>query len=213
MRLLSSTLGLLVVMSIILLVGSSTVLARSWSYHYHPQIVEPTAVATSSMAGPAASERSAEAKLLKLAIVSDLAIYAQDQSQQSAKAYNDHMEYVASRLSRFDGMNSPESLNLFASLSGYYLGAPAEKLYYCLALRKGKPLEPFLKHYLQSPSPECLSDLGQNFATPSAALEGYAVCRSPQQQTERLKNLIADIDSGESCTDSDLAGLTRSVRK
>lgn len=213
MRLLIRALGLSVVMSALLLIETSAVLARSWSYHYHPEAAEPTAVATPATAAPGATERSAEAKLLKLAIVSDLAIYAQDQNPRSSTAYGDHMEYVVSRLSRFDSMNSPEALKVFASLSGYYLGAPAEKLYYCLALRKGKPLEPYLEHYLHNANAECLSDLGRNFTKPSAALDGYAVCRSPEQQTERLRNLIVDIDSGEYCTDSDLTGLTRSVHK
>ena len=198
------------VMSVILLAETSIGLARSWSYHYHPKIAEPTAVATPAKAAPNTSEQSGEAKLLKRAIVSDLAIYAQDQQLQPNGAYGDQ---IVSRLSRFDSMNSPEAFIVFASLSGYYLGTPAEKLYYCLALRKGRALEPYLEHYLHNASPECLSDLGQNFTRPSAALDGYAVCRSPEQQTQRLRNLIVDIDSGEYCTDSHLARLTRSVRK
>ena len=198
------------VMSVILLAETSIGLARSWSYHYHPKIAEPTAVATPAKAAPNTSEQSGEAKLLKRAIVSDLAIYAQDQRLQPNGAYGDQ---IVSRLSRFDSMNSPEAFIVFASLSGYYLGTPAEKLYYCLALRKGRALEPYLEHYLHNASPECLSDLGQNFTRPSAALDGYAVCRSPEQQTQRLRNLIVDIDSGEYCTDSHLARLTRSVRK
>jgi hypothetical protein len=210
MRLLSSAIRLFVVMSFILLVDISTVLARSWSYHYHPQAVEPTAVATSAKAAPIAGEQSGEAKLLKRAMVSDLAIYAQDQNPQPVGVYGNQ---VVSRLSRFDSMNSSDALNVFASLSGYYLGAPAEKLYYCLALRKGRQLKPYLEHYLHDASPECLADLGQDFTRPSAALNGYAVCRSADQQAVRLRNLIVDIDSGDSCTDSDLAGLTRSVHK
>jgi hypothetical protein len=210
MRLLSSALRFLMMMSVILLGETSAVLARSWSYHYHPKVEEPTAVATPAKAAPNTSEQSGEAKLLKRAIVSDLAIYAQDQNPQPNGAYGDQ---IVSRLSRFDSMNSSEALNVFASLSGYYLGAPAEKLYYCLALRKGKPLGPHLQQYLHNASAECLSDLGQNFTRPSAALDGYAVCRSAEQQTVRLRNLIVNIDSGESCTDSDLAGLTRSLHK
>ena len=198
------------VMSVILLAETSIGLARSWSYHYHPKIAEPTAVATPANAAPNTAEQSGEAKLLKRAIVSDLAIFAQNQTPQPNGAYGDQ---IVSRLSRFDSMNSPEALNVFASLSGYYLGAPAEKLYYCLALRKGKPLGPHLQQYLHNASAECLSDLGQSFTRPSAALDGYAVCRSAEQQTVRLRNLIVDIDSGESCTDSDLAGLTRSLHK
>jgi len=213
MRLLASALRLSVLTCVILLAKTSAASARSWSYHYHPEVVEPTAVGTPAAAAPGTVERSAEAKLLKLAIVSDLAIYAQDQNPRSSTAYGDHMEFVVSRLSRFDSMNSPEALKVFASLSGYYLGAPAEKLYYCLALRKGKPLEPYLEQYLHNANAECLSDLGRNFTKPSAALDGYAVCRSPEQQTERLRKLIVEIDSGESCSDSDLAGLARSVHK
>ncbi len=197
----------------VLLAGNSAVLARSWSYHYHPVVEEPTAIVTPTPVAAAAVERSAEAKLLKLAIVSDLAIYVQEQTPGAGTAYHEHMKYVTGRLSRFDSMNSPGALKVFASLSGYYLGAPAEKLYYCLALRKGKPLESYLEDYLHSPNGECPNDLGQSFTEPSAALDGYAVCRSPERQTERIQGLIADIDSGRSCTNSELIGLTSSARR
>jgi hypothetical protein len=213
MRVISNTLRLWTAVAVILLAGNSVVLARSWSYHYHPVVEGPTAIATPTPIAPAAVERSAEAKLLKLAIVSDLAIYVQEQTPAAGAAYHEHMKYVTGRLSRFDTMNSPGALKVFASLNGYYLGAPAEKLYYCLALRKGKPLESYLEEYLHSPSAECLNDLGQSFTKPSAALDGYAVCRSPEQQTERMQSLIADIHSGRSCTNSELTGLTSSARR
>src|SRR5580704_14408181 len=200
-------------MCVLVLVETSSVRARSCSYHYLPEAAEPTTLATSTPPASALNDHSAEARLLKLAIVSDLAIYAQDQNPPSGTTAGHQAEYVVSRLSRFDSMDSPETLKVFASLSGYYLGAPAEKLYYCLALRKGKPLEPYLDQYLHNPDVECLTDLGQNFAKPSAALDGYAVCRSPEQQTERLRKLLADIDSGESCSDREMAGMTADLRK
>src|SRR5271166_383354 len=156
-------------MCVFLLLDTSAVRARSWSYHYHPEVAEPTAAVTSAPPAPDATDRSAQARLLKLAIVSDLAIYAQDESSQFSATSGDHTGYVVSRLSRFDSMNSPGALEVFASLSGYYLGASAEKLYYCLALRKGKPLETYLDQYLHNANAECLADLGQNFAKPSAA--------------------------------------------
>jgi len=210
MKLLSSAIRLLAVISIILLVAISAVLARSWSYHYHP-VSEATPVATPTMAALTASEPSA--KLLKRAIVSDLAVFAQDHNLEPRTGYSDHMEYVASQLLLFDGMNSPEALSMFASLSDYYLGAPTEKLYQCLALRKGKALEPLLEHYLHDGNPECINELGQDFSKPSASLDGYALCSTSQQQEKRLTDLIARIDNGESCADSELAPISGSGRK
>jgi len=210
MKLLSSAIRLLAVISIILLVAISAVLARSWSYHYHP-VSEATPVATPTMAALTASEPSA--KLLKRAIVSDLAVFAQDHNLEPRTGYSDHMEYVASQLLLFDGMNSPEALSMFASLSDYYLGAPTEKLYQCLALRKGKALEPLLEHYLHDGNPECINELGQDFSKTSASLDGYALCSTSQQQEKRLTDLIARIDNGESCADSELAPISGSGRK
>lgn len=209
MRLLSSAIRLLVVISFILLVAISAVLARSWSYHYRP-VPEATPVATPTMAALTASEPSA--KLLKRAIVSDLAVFAQDHNLRPTTGYSDHLEYVTSQLLLFDGINSPEALTMFASLSGYYLGAPAEKLYQCLALRKGKTLEPLLQHYLHYGNPECITELGQDFSKPSPSLDGYALCSTTQQQEKRLTDLIARIDDGKSCADSELARISASRR-
>ncbi len=210
MRLRSSAIGLVVVISFILLAGISAVFARSWSYHYHP-VSEATPVATPTTAAPGASEPSAT--LLKRAIVSDLAVFAQDHNLQPRTGYSDHMEYVARQLLLFDGMNSPEALIMFASLSGYYLGATTEKLYQCVALRKGKALAPLLEHYLHDGNPECTNELGQDFSNPSASLDGYALCSTSQQQENRLIDLIARIDNGESCADSELARISGSRRK
>jgi len=170
MRSLSSAIRLLVVISFILLAGISAVLARLWSYHFHP-VPEVTPTATPTKAAPSASEAST-AKLLKRAIVSDPAILAQGHNLQPRTGYSDHMEYVTSQLLLFDGMNSQEALSMFASLSGYYLGAPTEKLYRCLALRKGKALEPQLGHYLHDGNPECMNEIGQDFSKPSWLLDG-----------------------------------------
>ncbi len=213
MRLISSAVRLLVVISLFLLVGISAVLARSWSYHYHPEALVPTVMATPTKATSNIAEQSTTAKLLKRAVVSDLAIFTQDQSLQRNTGYSDHMKYVTSRLSLFDGMNSPEALSAFASLSGYYLGAPGQKLYRCLALRKGRALEPYLEPYLRGGNPECVNELGQDFTKPSESLEGYTLCSTSQQLEKRLTELIAEIETGKSCTDSDLARLTGGVRK
>jgi hypothetical protein len=210
MKLLSSAIRLLVVISFILLVAISAVFARSWSYHYHP-VSEATPVATPTAVAPNASEPSA--KLLKRAIVSDLAVFAQNHNLQPRAGYSDPMEYVTSQLLLFDGMNSPEALSMFASLSGYYLGAPPEKLYQCLALRKAKAVEPLLRHYLHYGNPECINELGQDFSKPSASLDGYALCSNSRQQEQRLTDLIARIDNGESCADSELARISGSGRK
>jgi len=211
MRLLSSAIRFLLVISFILLTGISAVLARSWSYHYHP-VPAATPLPTPTNAAPSAYAPST-AKLLKRAIVSDLAVFAQDHNPQSRTWYSDHMEYVTRELLLFDGMNSPEALSVFASLSGYYLGAPTEKLYQCLALRKGKALEPLLEHYLHDGNAECISELGQDFSKPSGSLGGYALCSTSQQQEKRLADLIARIENGESCADSELARISGSGRK
>src|SRR5208283_3075279 len=137
----------------------------------------------------------------------------QDHNLRPRTGYSDHMEYLTSHLLLFDGMNSAEALSMFASLSGYYLGAPAEKLYQCLALRKGKALEPLLVHYLHYGNPECINELGPDFSKPSASLDGYALCSNSQQQEKRLTDLIVRIDNGESCADSELARISGSGRK
>jgi hypothetical protein len=204
MRLLPSSVLLVVVMSLILPVAASPVLARSWSYHYHPTVVEPTPAPTVAQAAPAPAGELVTAKLLKRAIVADLAIYAQNQEPRSDGAYAEQMKYIVSQLSRFDQINSPEGLKVFASLSGYYLGVPGEKLYECLALRKGESVKPQLEQYLQRGNPECLKELGQEFSKPSASLDGYAFCSTSQEQDGRLRSLIAGIDHGQRCTDIDL---------
>ncbi len=211
MRLISSAVRLLVVISLFLLGGISAVLARSWSYNYHPEILEPTPTTLPTKAAP--SGQSSTPKLLKRAIVSDLAIFAQNQSLQRNTGYSDHMKYETSRLSLFDSMNSSEALSAFASLSGYYLGASGEKLYRCLALRKGRALEPYLEPYLRGGNPECVNELGQDFTKPSESLDGYTLCSTSQQVEKRLTELIAEIEARKSCTDSDLAQLTGGVRK
>jgi hypothetical protein len=168
-------------------------------------------VATPTTVAPSASEPTA--KLLKRAIVLDLAVFAQDHDLRPRTGYSDHMEYVTSQLLLFGGLNSPEALSMFASLSGYYLGAPAEKLYQCLALREGKALEPLLQRYLHDGNPGCINELGQDFSKPSASLDGYALCSNSQQQEKRLIDLIARIDIGESCADSELARISATARK
>ncbi len=45
---------------------------------------------------------------------------------------------------------------MFASLSGHCLGAPTEKVYQCLALRKGYAFEPHLEHYLHQGNLQCI---------------------------------------------------------
>ncbi len=58
-----------------------------------------------------------------------------------------------------------------------------------------------------------MNDLGQDFSKPSASLDGYALCSNSQQQGKRLTDLIAGVDSGESCADSELARISGSGRK
>src|SRR5580658_10308262 len=193
-----------------LLVQTSTVSARSWSYHYHPQLEQATMAPTPATVASIVGDQSTEAKLLKRAIVSDLAIYAQNQTSQNSDAYRDQ---VVTRLSRFDTLNSPEALDVLASLSAYYLGAPAEKLYHCLVVRKGTPLKEPLKYYLKDGSTECLKELGQDFSKPSGSLDGYPLCPTSQQEAERLKELILEIDAGRPCTDNDLVLMTRALAK
>jgi hypothetical protein len=202
----SDSVRLFVVLCLLSWVDISAAWARSWSYHYVPRTPRPSPEAAATPAS-APAEQLSRARLLKRAIVSDLAIFTEEQSVDTDTTPTDHSKYVVSRLSLFDPLSSPEALSVFASLSGYYLGARGEKLYDCLALRKGKVLESFLEQYLRNGSPECLRELGQSFAKPSNALDGYALCPSDQQQRDHLTRLIAEIDTAKSCPDSEFASI------
>jgi hypothetical protein len=149
------------------------------------------------------------ARLLKRAIVSDLALLVQEQSGRSDKAYADHWQQLVGQLSSFDQLSSPGALEVFASLSAYYLGTRGEELYDCLSLRKGKVLEPYLEQYIHNGNVECSQQLGQSFTKPSDALGGYALCPSGQVQKVHFTTLIAGLDSGKLCSDNDLAALAR----
>ena len=191
----------------------SPAFARAWSYHYRPITPNPSPAASATEASitqatPVPAEQLSTARLLKRAIVSDLALFTQSRTVRSDKAYTDLSESVVHRLSLFDPLNSPEALQVFARLSGYYLGARGEELYDCLSLRKGKALEPYLEQYIHNGNAECSQELGQSFTKPSAALSGYALCPSDQQKKAHLAALIAEIDSTKKCSDSDLAAAT-----
>jgi hypothetical protein len=195
------------------LVGISAppALARSWSYHYRPVTPRASPAASPSEAAqptPVAAEQLSTARLLKRAIVSSLALFVKEQTSRSDKAYTAVSENVVSRLSLFDPLGSSEALGVLASLSGYYLGARGEELYRCLVLRKGKALEPYLEQYLHNRNPECSQELGATFTKPSSALDGYALCRSDQQQKAHLATLIAAIYSESACSDSEFAALS-----
>jgi hypothetical protein len=204
-QLVSDTVRLFIVLCLLSLVDIGAALARSWSYHYVPRTPKPSPEAAATPAS-ARAEKLSTARLLKQAIVSDLAIFTQERVG-SDMAPTDHSEYVVSRLALFDPMGSPEALGVLASLSGYYLGARGEKLYDCLALRKGKALEPLLEQYLHNGNPECLRELGQSFAKPSNALDGYALCLTDQQQRDHLTRVIAEIDTAKPCPDSEFASI------
>jgi hypothetical protein len=194
------------------LITLSTALARSWSYHYRPEVfhASPTATPTPGAANQTAmgpTEELSTATLLKRAIVSDLAIFVEEQQTRSDKAYASHSDYVVRHLLLFDPLQSPESLAIFASLSNYYLGDRGEDLYHCLSLRKGKNLEPYLNFYLRKGSTECIQELGPNFSRPSDALLGYALCPSDAQQKAHNTLLINEITAGDSCSNGELAAL------
>ena len=182
----------------------SQVFARSWSYHYRPVTQSSPSAATT----PAPGEQLTTARLLKRAIVSDLATFVQEQKTRSGEASARHSGFVVSHLMSFEPLNSPDALGVFASLAGYYLGTGGEEAYDCLSLRKGKTLEPYLVKYLQTGSHECTQELGDTFTRPSDALEGHALCVTNQQQQAHLGTLFAKIDSGQSCSDAQLATIT-----
>ncbi|HTY56507.1 MAG TPA: hypothetical protein VMB26_14965, partial [Candidatus Binataceae bacterium] len=200
-----------VVAILLLLVAGavSTTLARSWSYHYKPIAAKPSATPTTeaniALAKPASGEQLSPARLLKRAIVSNLALFVLQQNSYSEKAYADHSAYVTSRLSHFDSLTSPEALAVFASLSGYNLGARAQQLYECLSLRKGKALEPYFEQYLHNGSNECVHELGASMTQPNAALGNHPLCPSDEQQKIRLTTLLSAIESAKTCSDSELA--------
>jgi len=182
----------------------SQVFARSWSYHYRPITQSSPSAATT----PAPGEQLTTARLLKRAIVSDLATFVQEQEIRSAKASARHWGFVVSHLMSFDPLSSPDALGLFATLAGYFLGTGGEEAYDCLSLRKGKILEPYLVKYLQSGSHECTQELGDTFTKPSDALEGHALCVTNQEQQAHLGTLLAKIDAGQSCSDAQLAAIS-----
>lgn len=197
--------------------GASTARARSWSYHYRPRSPEPSPAASATVASisqptPAPGEQLSTARLLKRAIVSDLAIFVQEQTGPSPKASLQHSQYVVRHLELFDPLDSPEALGLFASLSGYYLGAAGNQVYDCLSLRKGRPLEPYFAQYLSKGNTECAVQLGDTFLKPSDVLGGHSLCPSDAQQKARLAMLISEIGSGKTCPDSDLAAIARSAK-
>jgi hypothetical protein len=198
-------------------IGVSLTFARPWSYHYKPITPNPSpaaspAEASITQATPAPAEQLSTARMLKRTIVSNLALFAQEHTVRSDKAYADLSEYVVHQLSLFDPLDSPEALGVFAGLNGYYLSARGEALYDCLSLRKGKALEPYMEQYLGNGNAECSQELGQNFTKPSDALGGYALCPSGQQQKAHLVTLLAEIDSAKKCSDSELAAAIAAPR-
>jgi hypothetical protein len=199
------------------LMTASTAFARSWSYHYQPITPQPSPVASSTQASliratPVPSEQATAARLLKRAIISDLSLYVMEQGVRSNEAFAEHSEYLLGRLSLFDSLNSPRALEVFAGLSGYYLGARGEGLFDCLALRKGKSLEPYLEQHMRNGSAECSQQLGPDFTVPTDALGGHALCPNGEQQRSHLTALIAEIGSGKPCSNSDLATVAASHR-
>jgi hypothetical protein len=166
-----------------------------------------------TMQGTSANARQlSSARLLKQAIISDLAFFIVEQSSRPDKAYAEHSTDLIQRLSLFDRLDSPAALEEFASLDGYYLGAPGEELFDCLALRKGRALKPYLEQSLYSGNAECSQKLGQSFTKPSDVLGGYALCATDQQQKAHLRILIGEIDAAKTCSDNDLAAIAASRR-
>ena len=203
----SFTLRLAASIGLLALLNPGGARARSWSYHYQPRPPQQSPAAAPTIAAAASAEQLSTARLLKRAIVSDLAIMIQERSLRSGTERPDHSKYVVSRLLLFDPMDSPEALGVFASLGGYYLGERADKVYRCLALRKGKTIEPLLAANSRSGDLECARDLGEEFARPSSALDGKALCRSLQDRAALLAALMAEIDSGRVCSNDELAAI------
>jgi hypothetical protein len=197
-------------------IGASFAFARAWSYHYEPSRPEPSppvsAAEASITQATAAAEQLSTAQLLKRTIVSDLALVVQEQGGRSDKAYAEQSNYLLRQLAFFDRLNVPGALGVFADLTGYYLGASGEELYNCLSLRKGKALKPYLEKYLRQDNAECAQGLGQSFTKASAALGGYALCPSSEQQKVHLRTLLGEINSSKNCSDSNLAAAAGAPR-
>jgi hypothetical protein len=205
----------LVLLLALVSISASPALARSWSYHYRPgpaQASPTPSPGEAAQSTPVPAEQLSTARVLKRAIVSNLALFVTEQTSRSDKAYAALSENLVRKLSLFDSLGSPEALGVLASLSGYYLGARGEELFRCLVLRKGKALEPYLEQYLHNGNPDCSQQLGATFTKPSSALDGYALCPSDQWQKAQLTTLIAAIYSESACSDSEFAALSSGAR-
>ena len=150
----SDAVRLFAALCLLAFVGIGTVLARSWSYHYVPRTPKPSPEAAATTAATVPAEQLSTARLLKQAIVSDLAIFTEEGKSWVRTCHVGTIRSIWSAASRslIRWVHQKHSV-YFASLSGYYLGARGEKLYDCIALRKGKALEPFLKQYLGNANP------------------------------------------------------------
>jgi hypothetical protein len=190
--------------------------ARAWSYHYQPSAPTTSSAMRATEAimrgTPANAQQLSTARLLKQAIISDLVSFIVEQGGRPEKAYAKQSEDLVQRLSLFDRLDSPAALEELASLSGYYLGARGEEVFDCLALRKGKALEPYLEQSIHSGNAECSQKLGPSFTKPSDVLGGYALCPTDQQQKAQLTTLIGEMDAAKTCSDNDLAAIAGSLR-
>ena len=126
---------------------------------------------------PVPAEQLPTARLLKRAIVSNLALFVKENSR-SDKAYAALSENVVLRLLLFDPLGSPEALGVLASLSGYYLGAGEQSSTVASCCEKARPWNHTWSSILGNP--ECSQELGTTFTKPSSALDGYALCPSDQ---------------------------------
>jgi hypothetical protein len=139
-----------------------------------------------------------EAIILKRAIVSSLAVRSVGENSQSA--YNKWNDNIADLLVLFDRLNSPDDLKTFASLSGYHMGEATGSLYECIALRKGRDFAPYLQQAQKTAGAECQKRFGN--ATVYGGLRN-SVC---VDLTVFVRNVISELRSGQTCSNSQLAG-------
>jgi hypothetical protein len=128
-----------------------------------------------------------------------------------APASDQHIDAVMDLMLLFDHRNDPADLRQFARLGDLYLGEWPGELYFCVAMRKGRRLLPFLSDALRSSNSDCLARLQRDFGVKTSfgrtGEHGLHLCLPASEREQRLKYLIEQIKSGTGCSDEELSNI------